>query len=413
MFERPPAREWVSWLLLAAWSLLIFATIPLARAIQRGVREAFGDEQAFLYLVLAATLAAFLVTLRYLRGLGSISPVRTAWLVGVAAVYAGYAFRLRGAPSEAIHFLQYGVLGLLAFRALTHRLRDPGIYPAAALIGGSIGILDEAVQWLTPERIWGLGDIWLNFLAASLVQVGIAAGIRPPLIRGSPTPASIRLCCRIAALATLLLLASLLNTPPRIAWYVARIPTLGFLVERSDLMLEYGYLYQVPGIGSFRSRFSLAELERIDAERGAEAGRILTGSTDADYRSFIARYTPISDPFLHEVRVRLFRRDRYLFVADYIGEDDDRYRWHVTVGYRENRILETFFPNTLHHSGSQLSPERSAQLAQQQDPEESYESMVSVDLWTRMGERHVVAGSGTMLLALLGIHGAAGRRMRG
>jgi hypothetical protein len=412
MFERPPAREWVSWLLVAAWSLVIFVTIPLARAIQRSVREAFGDEQAFLYLVLVAILAAFLVTLRYLRRLGSISLVRTAWLVGVAAVYAGYAFRLRAAPSEAIHFLQYGVLGLLAFRALTHRLRDPGIYPAAALIGGTIGILDEAIQWLTPERIWGLSDIRLNFLAASLIQVGIAAGVRPPLIVGAPTPGSIRLCCRIAALATLLLLASLLNTPPRIVWYVERIPALGFLLERSDLMLEYGNLYEVPGIGRFRSRFSPAELERIDAERGAEAGRLLAGSTDDDYRSFIARYTPISDPFLHEARVHLFRRDRWLYVADYIGEDDDQYRWHVTVGYRENRILELFFPNTLRHSRHELSPERRAHLARHRDPEEPYESMVSKALWTRVGERQVVAGSGALLLALLGIHTAAGRRMR-
>ncbi len=38
MFARPPAqREWVSWLSVVVWSLLIFATIPLARAIERVV----------------------------------------------------------------------------------------------------------------------------------------------------------------------------------------------------------------------------------------------------------------------------------------------------------------------------------------------------------------------------------------
>jgi VanZ family protein len=411
MFERPPSREWVSWLLVAAWSLVIFVTIPMARAIQRIVRETFG-EQAFLYAVLIVILVALLVTLRYLRGLGSISPARAAWLVGVAAVYAGYAFKLRQIPSEVVHFLQYGVLGALAFRALTHRMRDPGIYVVAALVGGTVGILDEAIQWVTPRRIWGLSDIWLNFFAASLIQVGIAAGIRPPLIARTPTPRSVRLICRIATLATLLLLVSLLNTPPRIAWYAERIPALGFLRQRSDLMLEYGHLYEVPEIGRFRSRFSPAELERIDAERGAEAGRILAGSSEADYQSFLERYTPISDPFLHEARIHLFRRDRWLYVADYIGEDDDQYRWHVTVGHRENRILEVFFPNTLRHSGNSLTPERITHLAQHQDPEEPYESMVSKDLLTRIGERHVVAGSAAMLLALLGIHGAAGRRMR-
>ena len=59
-----------------------------------------------------------------------------------------------------------------------------------------------------------------------------------------------------------------------------------------------------------------------------------------------------------------------------------------------------------------IAPERRAELAQTQNPEEPYESEVSEDLLTEIGERHIVAGSGVMLLALLGIHRAAGRRMR-
>jgi hypothetical protein len=411
MFERSPAREWVSWLLVAAWSLLTFATIPLARAIQRSVREACGEE-AFLYAVLVGIVVVFVAALRTLRRLGPITPARGAWLVGVAAVYAGYAYTLRRDPVEAIHFLQYGVLGVLAFRALTHRMRDPGIYLAAALVGGIVGILDEAIQWAAPRRVWDLRDIWFNFFAASLVQVGIAAGIRPPLITGTPTAKSVRLICRIAALASLLLLASLLNTPPRIAWYAERIPALGFLLDRSDVMLEYGHLYEVPEIGRFRSRFSPAELERIDAERGAEAGRILAGSSDDDYKSFLERYTPISDPFLHEARVHLFRRDRYLLTAEWHPEDEHWYRSDLTVGYRENRILERFFPGTLRHSGRALTAERRAYLTQKQYPEDSYESKVSRQLVTRIGERHIVAGSAAVFLVLLGLHTAAGRQMR-
>lgn len=411
MFARPPSREWISWLLVVAWSLLIFATIPLARAIQHLVRESFG-EQAFLYAVLAAVLVAFLATLRQLRSLGPISPARGAWLAGVAAIYAGYAFTLRGNPVEAIHFLEYGLLGVLAFRALTHRMGDPAIYLAAALVGGIVGILDEAIQWTTPQRVWDLRDIWFNFFAASLIQVGIAAGIRPPLITGTPTPSSVRLCCRIGALATVLLLASLLNTPPRIAWYAERFPGLGSLRERSDVMLEYGHLHEVPEIGRFRSRFSLAELERIDVERGPEAGRILAGSSEADYQSFLDRYTPISDPFLHEARVHLFRRDRYLATAEGHLDDEDWQRRDLTVAYRENRILERFFTNTLRHSGSYFTPERRAYLAERHFPKKSLESRVSSHLVTRIGERHVVAGAAAILVALLGIHAAASRRMR-
>ena len=39
-------------------------------------------------------------------------------------------------PEEAVHFIQYGALGVLLFRAFSHRMRDPMIYLAAALARG-------------------------------------------------------------------------------------------------------------------------------------------------------------------------------------------------------------------------------------------------------------------------------------
>ena len=70
MFARPPAqREWVSWLGVVLWSLLIFATIPLARAIEGVVVDAWG-KQFFLYAVLIVIGAATVATFRYLRSLG-------------------------------------------------------------------------------------------------------------------------------------------------------------------------------------------------------------------------------------------------------------------------------------------------------------------------------------------------------
>ncbi len=402
--------KWVSWLVVALWSMVIFVTIPLARAIQRFVQKAWGEE-VFLYAVLIAIIAAFGLTLGHQRGRGRISPERGGWLVGVAVLYLAYAFTLRHNPVEAIHFVEYGILGVLAFRALTHHMRDPGIYLAAALVGGIVGILDEAIQWAVPRRVWDLRDIWFNFFGASLIQVGIAGGIRPPLISGRPSPTSVRRICRIAALAVLLLGASLLNTPARIAWYSERIPGLGFLRESSGVMLEYGHLYSVPEIGLFRSRFSPVDLERIDAERGAEAGRTLARFPEDAYESFLDQYTPITDPFLHEARVHLFRRDRYLTTAEWHLDDERWYRSDLTVGYRENRILEKYFPNTLRHSGSTLSRERQAYLAEKQLAAKPYESRVSEDLVTGFGERHVVVGCVGVLLLLLAVHQAAGLRM--
>ena len=64
MFARPPAqREWVSWLGVVLWSLLIFATIPLARAIERIVVDAWG-QQFFLYAMAIAIAAPAGATFR-------------------------------------------------------------------------------------------------------------------------------------------------------------------------------------------------------------------------------------------------------------------------------------------------------------------------------------------------------------
>ncbi len=333
MFEQPPAeREWVSWLMTALWSLLIFATIPVARAIQAVVVDTWG-QQLFLYAVLIVIVAAAAAAFRHLYRLGPMLPIRVAMLAGVAVLFAVYTFTLRRNAVEAVHFVEYGVLGVLAYRALTHRMRDAGIYLAAALVGGIVGIMDEAIQWATPGRVWDLMDIWRNFFATALVLVGIAGGIRPPLIVGPPSPASVRRICRIAALAVLLLGASLLNVPARIAWYSDRVPGLGFLRESSGVMLEYGHLYMDPEIGRFRSRFAPDELRRMDAERGAEAGRILARFPEDAYKDFLARYTPITDPFVHEARVHLFARDRWVSNAELVPEDERSYRYGLTVGY--------------------------------------------------------------------------------
>jgi hypothetical protein len=210
----------------------------------------------------------------------------------------------------------------------------------------------------------------------------------------------------------LLLGASLLNTAARIDWYSDRVPGLGFLRDSSGVMLEYGYLYTEPEIGSFRSRFSPAELARIDAERGPEVGLILARFPEEDYERFLTLYTPITDPFAHEARVHLFRRDRYLTTAEWHVDDEPWYRSDVTVGCREDLILEKYFPNTLRHSGSALTPERRAQIAERQFPNQAYESGVSESLVTELGERHIVMGWLGSLALLFTVYRVADRRGR-
>ncbi len=198
MLDHPPRETpWLSWLYALIWSLIIFATIPFARAIQKYLSQQWGRD-VFTYGVLSAIGITLVVSVICVLRYRSISRSSYFWLATVAAIFIGYTLELgRENPGEAIHFIQYGVLGVLVYRALTHRIHDVSIYCAAAIICGIIGIIDEVIQWLTPDRYWVLRDIWINFFSAGLIQISIAKGLKPRFIAGYPHSAKLRFLLKI------------------------------------------------------------------------------------------------------------------------------------------------------------------------------------------------------------------------
>jgi VanZ family protein len=324
------------------------------------------------------------------------------WLLAVAAIFLGYTVRLsKHNPEEAIHFIQYGILAVLVFRALTHCSSDLSIYFIAAIICGIIGTIDESIQWITPKRVWDLGDIWINFLSAWLVQVGIALGFRPKYFENRPTRASLRSLCRTSIGAVFILWICLLNTPTRIAWYADRIPGLGFLKYHDSVMLEYGYLYNHQDTGIFRSRFSAEELRLNDQKRAQEAAKILDRyQTKTQYMEFLQIYTPISDPFVHEARVHLQSRDHHFRKAQEHRDDPYLYKRHLNIAYRENQIMERYFTKTLQSSSYEWPTDRLDYVKSHIVKNWTRASWVSRNLVTRANEAHVSVFFATLLMSL-------------
>jgi hypothetical protein len=392
MLDNPPAEsEWQSWLYVCIWSLLIFLTVPVAREIQDYVSEHWG-RNLFLYGVVAMIVLLLITALKLITGRQSTKVQHHVWLFSIATVFIIYTIQLRGNPEEAVHFVQYGILAILVYRALTHRITDPGIYFVALLLTTAIGIIDEALQWLTPGRVWGLKDIRLDSVAAALVLLGLAMGIRPELITGRPTAKTGQVICRTALLVVMLLGASLLNTPQKISRYTERLPGLQFITENSGLMAEYGYRYQDHETGIFRSRLSPDVLEQTDRRRAIEAAAKLDELPSLDdYREFLRRYTPFNDPFLHEARVHLNRRDYYLTSAGmYRDSDNAEFVRRMTIAHFENKIMEKYFPQTLLQSGFLLPVNTVSQMKEYASTTRSYDSAVSKTLITRVSERQVL-----------------------
>jgi uncharacterized membrane protein len=402
MIHHPPREsEPVSWLFVVLWTAIIFLTIPLARTLQAFIHDLWGRD-SFTYIVFVAIVAGGSATVGYLFRRRSTSLVNYLWLILVALAFGLYAYRLnQQAPEEALHFIEYGILGVLLYRALSHRIRDYSIYICAALLGAIIGTIDETIQWLTPNRFWAYGDIWLNFSAVSLIQVGIAGGLSPSLVAARPQASSLRIPIRLLVLLLLLLTISLLNTPARISWYTEHIEILEFLNNNPSTMNEYGYLYQDPDIGLFRSRLSPEELQRTDSGIAEQAAAILDEYRDKrSYSDFLLIYPPQVDPFLHEARVHLFRRDRYLSMADKFADDESTRRINLDVAYRENLIMERYFSNTLQHSQFALPPTTKQRMAAAYIPDNVYHSPVSKHLLTLFNELQLVS---TLLFAIFAL----------
>lgn len=327
-----------------------------------------------------ATVISIYIFRRWRRGAGG----RLAWLIVLLTVSIWLMkFQLQ-TPAEAIHFFQYGILSFFLFRACTHHMRDWLVYPTSLLLLIMIASGDEFLQWLMPGRFWDFRDIRLNLLAGIVVQSFIALVIRPSGIRFTTEPKSVRRLCYIAWSTIFMLALAFSNTPSRVDLYATRIPFLQFLSNNESVMSEFGYEHFDVEIGTFYSRYTMQELLKIDRTRGREVGEIINKYKSLmDYHEFLRTFTLAQDPFLHELRVHIFRRDHYSSMADHFrNRDTEQFVYHVTVAYRENQILEKFFPMALIASKQVLSEELYQYIRGNADLSMPYTSSVSSHLVT-------------------------------
>ena len=377
------------------WIGLIYGTVPFVRA----VREAFISRwpaaliaYAVIAFVLGSIVASIVILRRRQPPIGSADLL---WLIGVAAVVAIWTYNLMGQPEEAVHFLEYGVLGVLLYRVFDDRVPDPTVYVAATLAGLLVGTVDETIQWLVPGRFWDLRDIILNTGAVALVQIVIWRLFKRP--SRTVSRSSLRLVCRLAAAQVFLFTLCMAATPQRLNRIADHVPLPDRLANGVDVICEYGFLQVVDERTLFRSRLSSDELLRSDRERAPDVARDLEVSRG---RGGIARsgISPIHDALSYEFRIHLFARNRNMQKAQAREPGSPGHRRHMTTAWRENLILETFFGNTLEHSTSRWGPRPSIEAEAAQDPDEFFVSQVGAHLITAVSEGQLRA----LLLALFG-----------
>ena len=400
MLLHPPAGSARrAWWAVAGWVTMLYVGVFYARAFQELVARTIG-RNAFMVVAAGVVLVGLLWLVRALRRSCPSARVYAAAVL-TAAVYLGGVWHLRQAPEEAMHLLEYGGLSLLVFRALAFSVRDPLIYLSAALFCGLVGTGDEVLQWAAPRRAFDFRDITINVLSGSGLQVLLALALRPAWIRRPVSARSWAVAGALLGAWSLLLLGCLNNSLDRQARYAARFPWLpASLRVLNDPMVEYGYLHRGPDGLSFYSRLRLDQLARSDAARGAEIGAQLAAlQTSGRPDRLLGHLSPASDPFLYELDVHLFRRNRYAYDALRTPHNPAAVRAATTVAYREDQILERHFPRSLAAARQALRPHYRALLDTHADRTTPHTSAVSSQLITRFTAAQATAALGSLTIA--------------
>lgn len=167
------------WAVVAGYLLAIYLTLPLTPVMARLAFQLAGRQMTGWIISIGLLLAMIGVVLVMFS---RIDRRRRLWALLPFVAIAALATTVDN-PVERIHFLEYGLLAFLLFRA-AGRPRGMGlvwVYCSVLLAGFS----DECIQWMLPNRYFDLHDVGMNAIGAS---IGLWFGV---MIR-RPEPAGTR-----------------------------------------------------------------------------------------------------------------------------------------------------------------------------------------------------------------------------
>lgn len=163
-------RERRLWLWALAAVVAIYATLGLGDTLAGAVPDhnlIVGGFLLSMFLVAATIVTQGLKTRPGGLELGVV--------LGIGVVY--FMVFLRMTMSERSHLMEYSVVAVLIYEAVTERRSQGRHVPVPALLAivatSLVGVLDECIQLFLPSRVFDPVDMLFNFLAAVMAVVGM------------------------------------------------------------------------------------------------------------------------------------------------------------------------------------------------------------------------------------------------
>jgi hypothetical protein len=169
---------------LAITLVVIYATLGVVRDITNFLRD---RGILRVSVVTAFVLAAALILWLIFRDARNRTRRVVFSLVCVAVVYAIVIYPMNS-PEEKIHFIQYGVVALLAHASAPPAWSAKTRFLACALFVAAAGWIDEGIQALLPSRFYDLRDVAFNAAAGLMALIALAVCSRRERAVGPDRP---------------------------------------------------------------------------------------------------------------------------------------------------------------------------------------------------------------------------------
>jgi len=298
------------WSAILVYTGIIYATLPLVSAIRKTLVERYGEGiYNYIYFGFGLCAAGFLVyTFVKIERRQRLRVL--AALLTLAGIYGYYLGTIRYAV-EKVHFLEYGFLGALLVAALWRTAGNGCAFLFALNAVYWIGLGDEAIQWVLPNRVGELRDAIINLVSGALGIAGVwCVALAPHPLR----PATRRqLRAAIVCLA------------------ISAAATFAFVVR----VHGFGQVHENAAVGRMYSSLSSESLRHIN-----------------DNRDVLPRIRRTYDD---EAVRHLFQREFYLI--NKIRTKEGGFSWDYPKSLFENRVLETWYRRFLaEHDSGRVGP---------------------------------------------------------
>ena len=153
-----------AWLILLVYVLFLLSTLYVMPSVWRSLTINLGKTTVSLlpFFLITGFLAGFFIYLLYDKKRHFFL---FFWLFFFFSVYF-FLMKQFELPAERIHFLEYGLLAYLAYKALERDIiQKKVLYVLTLFIVSGVSLLDEGIQYLLPNRVGEFRDVALNVVS--------------------------------------------------------------------------------------------------------------------------------------------------------------------------------------------------------------------------------------------------------